>query len=200
MNPDQNKNDSWKLIREIQKRALDNVGNDFDPSVPGELHQPNHTIAGRPGVRPQFTGSAPSNSNIKNQTFLKLALLGIVVSAFLMPLMTSKVLVVIMLLSILLLCGCCYFQLSPQAARVDSGDYETLNFLKHENEELQDMTWELREREERYRSLSDAFGDMIMDRKSDGTITYLNSSFTKFLNLTEAELIGKPFPYTREQV
>lgn len=61
-------------------------------------------------------------------------------------------------------------------------------------EQLQDQAWELKEREERYRVLIDAFGDMIMDRKHDGTITFINDRFANVLGFSAKNLIGEVIP------
>ena len=67
--------------------------------------------------------------------------------------------------------------------------------LKLELESLRDRTWELQEREERYRSLAEAFGDMIMDRHQDGTIRFMNGSFAEFLKTDADAMAGKIFPH-----
>ena len=200
MNIERNSTSSWKLIREIQKRRFESADASVSDAEPqpakdGSDDSPGYILHQQPG-----TAGSGDSPEIGKQTFLKLALLGIMVAAFLMPLMSSKLLVVVMLVTILGLCGCVYAQLKPQAVQADANDHESTGFLKQENENLQDLNWELREREERYSSLSDAFGDMLMDRKADGTITYLNNSFAKFLNRSDADLVGKPFPCQRELI
>ena len=49
--------------------------------------------------------------------------------------------------------------------------------LRQRYEALEDRTWELRESEERYRSLAEAFGDLIIHRDKKGTVTYSNDAF-----------------------
>ena len=44
-------------------------------------------------------------------------------------------------------------------------------------EELNDRNWELREAEERARSLLEAQGDLIVRRDANGLITYANDAF-----------------------
>jgi PAS domain S-box-containing protein len=56
--------------------------------------------------------------------------------------------------------------------------------LQAHNEELSDRIWELREAEERARSLLEAHGDIIVRRDSLGCITYANDAF--------CALVGKP--------
>ena len=51
--------------------------------------------------------------------------------------------------------------------------------LRQRYEALEDRTWELRESEERYRSLAEAFGDLIIHRDNSGKITYSNDAFRK---------------------
>jgi PAS domain S-box-containing protein len=59
-------------------------------------------------------------------------------------------------------------------------------------EELSDRNWELREAEERARSLLEAQGDLIVRRDAQGNITYANDAFCDLAGKTEDELIGKP--------
>ena len=49
--------------------------------------------------------------------------------------------------------------------------------LRQRYEALEDRTWELRESEERYRSLAEAFGDVIIHRNNAGIISYANEAF-----------------------
>ena len=70
---------------------------------------------------------------------------------------------------------------------------ETIARLDGQVEQLSDKTWELREGEERYRSLVEAFGDSVMHRYGDGTITFTNDSFAGILDKTPEELIGTRF-------
>src|SRR5262249_25145417 len=60
----------------------------------------------------------------------------------------------------------------------------TLRAMEARIEELSDRNWELREAEERARSLLAAQGDIIVRRDSSGLITYANDAF--------CELAGKP--------
>jgi PAS domain S-box-containing protein len=54
--------------------------------------------------------------------------------------------------------------------------------LKHRFENLQDRTWELRESEERYRSLAETFGDILVHRDAKGRVLYANDAFRKTFN------------------
>src|SRR5664280_1566255 len=58
-------------------------------------------------------------------------------------------------------------------------------------EELADRNWELREAEERARSLLEAQGDLIVRRDSTGRVTYANDAFCVLAGKTRAALIGK---------
>src|SRR6185437_6712020 len=58
------------------------------------------------------------------------------------------------------------------------------------NEELSDRLWELREAEERARSLLEAQGDLIVRRDSAGRITYANDAFCALAGRTRDALIG----------
>jgi len=60
----------------------------------------------------------------------------------------------------------------------------TMRAMEARIEELSDRNWELREAEERARSLLAAQGDVIVRRDSSGLITYANDAF--------CELAGKP--------
>lgn len=69
----------------------------------------------------------------------------------------------------------------------------TIARLDGQVEQLSDKTWELREGEERYRSLVEAFGDSVMHRYSNGTITFTNDSFASIFGKTCEELAGTKF-------
>jgi PAS domain S-box-containing protein len=57
-------------------------------------------------------------------------------------------------------------------------------------EELSDRNWELREAEERARSLLEAQGDLIVRRDSERRITYANDAFCTLAGKTREALIG----------
>ncbi len=69
---------------------------------------------------------------------------------------------------------------------------EKLQALEARAEELSDRNWELREAEERARSLLEAQGDLIVRRDAQGNITYANDAFCDLAGKTEDALIGKP--------
>jgi PAS domain S-box-containing protein len=57
-------------------------------------------------------------------------------------------------------------------------------------EELSDRAWEMREAEERARSLLEAQGDVIVRRDAQGRVTYANDAFCALAGKTRDELIG----------
>ncbi|MCK9914117.1 response regulator [Microbacteriaceae bacterium K1510] len=59
-------------------------------------------------------------------------------------------------------------------------------------EELEDKNWELREAEERVRSLIESQGDVILRRDAQGRITYANEAFFALAGRARADLIGEP--------
>ena len=73
---------------------------------------------------------------------------------------------------------------------------EKMRAFEARAEELADRNWELREAEERARSLLEAQGDLIVRRDAQGLITYANDAFCDLLAKTRGELIGKPAELT----
>ncbi len=63
--------------------------------------------------------------------------------------------------------------------------------LQERFEILEDKAWELRESEERYRTLAEAFGDILVMRNREGRINYCNDAFAEILDTTRDELLGK---------
>ena len=63
-------------------------------------------------------------------------------------------------------------------------------------EELFDRNWELREAEERARSLLEAQGDLIMRRDPSGNVTYANDAFCALVGKAREALIGTPAELT----
>ncbi|MEP7030113.1 MAG: ATP-binding protein [Pseudolabrys sp.] len=63
-------------------------------------------------------------------------------------------------------------------------------------EELSDRNWELREAEERARSLLEAQGDLIVRRDASGLTTYANDAFCALAGKERKTLIGKVSPLT----
>ncbi len=62
--------------------------------------------------------------------------------------------------------------------------------LEHRFEQLQDLRWELRDTDARYRELLDSQDDMIVRRTGTGEITFVNQAFCRQVSRTPAELIG----------
>ncbi|MFN3658497.1 MAG: ATP-binding protein [Pseudolabrys sp.] len=66
-----------------------------------------------------------------------------------------------------------------------------LRALEAELEELTDRNWELREAEERARSLLEAQGDLIVRRDAQGRITYANDAYCLLAGAQREALIGR---------
>ncbi len=62
--------------------------------------------------------------------------------------------------------------------------------LEAELEELSDRNWELREAEERARSLLEAQGDLIVRRDAQGRVTYANDAFCELTGAPRAAVLG----------
>src|SRR5471032_227213 len=61
------------------------------------------------------------------------------------------------------------------------------------NETLADRNWELKEAEERARSLFESQGDLIVLRDADGCITFVNDAYCELARQPRATLIGGRF-------
>jgi PAS domain S-box-containing protein len=64
------------------------------------------------------------------------------------------------------------------------------------NEALADRNWELKEAEERARSLFESQGDLIVLRDADGLITFVNDAFCALAELPRSTLVGSDFALT----
>ncbi len=70
-----------------------------------------------------------------------------------------------------------------------------LRTLAAHNEALIDRNWELKEAEERARSLFEQQGDLIVLRDKDGRITFANDAYCALAGRTRSELIGTNFDF-----
>src|ERR1700682_2068320 len=61
------------------------------------------------------------------------------------------------------------------------------------NEALADRNWELKEAEERARSLFESQGDLIVLRDADGCITFVNDAYCELARQPRSALIGSRF-------
>jgi PAS domain S-box-containing protein len=61
------------------------------------------------------------------------------------------------------------------------------------NEALADRNWELKEAEERARSLFESQGDLIVLRDAEGRITFVNDAYCGLARQPRSALIGSPF-------
>ena len=67
-----------------------------------------------------------------------------------------------------------------------------LRALEARIEELTDSNWELRETEERARSLLEAQGDLIVRRDAQGRVSYANEAFCALAGSSREALLGQP--------
>jgi len=65
--------------------------------------------------------------------------------------------------------------------------------LERRLEHLQDLQWELKDNESRYRGLLDAQEDMILRRDDVGRLTFANKAFLGKFALVGDDVLGKPF-------
>ncbi|MGB3500570.1 MAG: ATP-binding protein [Mesorhizobium sp.] len=75
------------------------------------------------------------------------------------------------------------YGLTVASPRSDAGNRERA-------ETLADRMWELQENEARFLGLSDALGDLVVERDRDGRIVYANRVFAALLNADPAVLTG----------
>src|SRR6195952_870147 len=68
-----------------------------------------------------------------------------------------------------------------------------LRKLALHNEALADRNWELKEAEERARSLFESQGDLIVLRDADGGISFVNDAYCELAQQSRAKLIGSRF-------
>lgn len=86
-----------------------------------------------------------------------------------------------------------YLALTAQFVDMPPADEHGLRDFTKRLEQLQDVSWELKENESRYRALLDAQEDMIVRRDEEGCLTYVNKAFLSAFAVTAEEVIGTPF-------
>ena len=157
------------------------------PAVRGAPPAPPAAAAGR-------RRAVDARRRVVAALFASAAALGILVAfavAWIYPLLSPAVAAAVVVVSAVALWG---------AARVDHLRLRAdLDRLAAENrrlaarlESLADTAWELRESEERYRSLIDAQGDLVVRRDADGSVTFVNPAFARAFGRPPAALIGAP--------
>jgi PAS domain S-box-containing protein len=65
--------------------------------------------------------------------------------------------------------------------------------LEHGLEALNDLRWNVREREARYRGLLDRQGDVILRRRPDGVLTFANDAFCRAFGVKREAALGEIF-------
>ncbi|XSG83173.1 MAG: ATP-binding protein [Methyloligella sp. ZOD6] len=60
-------------------------------------------------------------------------------------------------------------------------------------ESLQDLQWEVQEREARYRDLLNHQDDVILRRDPSGKLTFVNDTYCRVFGVTRQEALGQPF-------
>jgi PAS domain S-box-containing protein len=86
-----------------------------------------------------------------------------------------------------------YLALTARNVDAPSAEEHGLRDFTKRLEQLQDVRWELKENESRYRALLDAQEDMIIRRDDEGRLTFVNSAFLKAFAVSADEVIGKAF-------
>lgn len=99
--------------------------------------------------------------------------------------LSFPVLVAIACSGLALLCGA----IAVRLLRERSGIVEQARALAGDVERLNDRLWELADSEERYRSLIEAQGDLIV-RRSEGRVVYANAAYAALLGRDETTVIG----------
>lgn len=76
---------------------------------------------------------------------------------------------------------------------VRAGTNARLDALRRRLEAADDRLWELRESEEHYRALAEAFGDLVMHRDPAGRVVFVSEALSALLGVTPGELLGRTF-------
>ncbi|PTW63225.1 PAS domain-containing protein [Breoghania corrubedonensis] len=71
--------------------------------------------------------------------------------------------------------------------------------LRRQAEALDDLVWELRESDDRHRSVINALGDIIIRRDTQGRIVYANEAFARCFDVDPAKLGDEAFRLPRSQ-
>ncbi|MCB1461998.1 MAG: response regulator [Nitratireductor sp.] len=85
------------------------------------------------------------------------------------------------------LCSGWLYRTRMQAMRND------LARMRMRAEIVEDEAWELRESEERYRTLAEAFGDLVVHRDANGHVLFANDALAAAFGKDRSELIGETF-------
>lgn len=81
-----------------------------------------------------------------------------------------------------------------QAHQDAGGNLSALaSYLEDGLETLQDVHWELQEKEARYLKLLDNQDEIIIQRDSEGLVTFANDAFCKAFGLSRISAVAKPF-------
>lgn len=67
------------------------------------------------------------------------------------------------------------------------------NRLDKRMERLEDIRWELRDSDTRFRELLDAQDDVIVRRDASGNVTFVNRAFCRKFGIVAVDVLGKPF-------
>ena len=111
-----------------------------------------------------------------------LAALVALIVAYLRPELAPALVLVVVLVGSAALWGAArvdHLKLRADLARLADENLRLAESL----ESLADTAWELRESEERYRSLIDAQGDLVVRRDAAGNVTFVNPAFATGLRL-----------------
>jgi len=97
---------------------------------------------------------------------------------------------ILLALAAMLLLGLEAWRRAAARARAQQGEIEV---LQARLETLRDEKWAIAEREERYRDLVRAQGDIILRKDLEGRLTYVNDVFCETFGLKRPDVIGWPF-------
>jgi PAS domain S-box-containing protein len=150
--------------------------------------------AGAPGISAKVDRSPPAPRRLLGGVVASLAALTVMAAlafAYAEPSLAPMLVPIAALLGATALWG---------AARIDHlrlrSDLRRLAVENHRLaaslESLADTAWELRESEERYRSLIDAQGDLVVHRDAAGRVAFVNRAFARTFGLSAEALREKP--------